>query len=89
MTVTSLPSAGWQHRAACRSQGDLFFGLDGEPANLRDAREARAKAVCSSCPVRPRCLRLALDTGTVHGVFGGTGEQERADMISAERRAAA
>ncbi|GAA4888653.1 hypothetical protein GCM10023237_02480 [Streptomyces coeruleoprunus] len=44
-----------------------------------------AKRVCGRCPVRDQCLRWALDTGQDHGVWGGTGEDERRTI---RRRAA-
>lgn len=83
-TVTSI---NWRNRAACKTEDpELFFGLDGEPGNLRDVREAKAKAVCARCPVSGHCLLDALDGEIVWGVYGGLGEQERADLIRRTRR---
>ena len=55
----------------------LFFGPDGEQRPEREVREARAKAVCASCPVRAQCLDDALRNSTKHGVWGGLNEEER------------
>jgi WhiB family transcriptional regulator, redox-sensing transcriptional regulator len=77
------PSWGWQDRAACRGQPlTVFFGADGERPTTREAREARAKAVCAGCPVRTECAEHALTAPEPAGVWGGLGEDERA----AERR---
>ena len=79
----------WRDASACLdADPELFFGLDGEPEYIRDKREAKAKAVCRGCPVSGRCLLLALGTDTPWGVFGGLGEQERADYLRSLRRTA-
>jgi WhiB family redox-sensing transcriptional regulator len=39
---------------------------------------AKAKAICATCRVRRECLAFALQTGQVHGIWGGTTEHERA-----------
>jgi WhiB family redox-sensing transcriptional regulator len=80
MTATVTP-INWRMLAACaKADPDLFFGFDGEPDDLRDQREAKAKAVCVTCPVSGNCLMDALDGGIAWGVFGGLGEQERAEI---------
>lgn len=82
MTVTALPSAGWQHRAACRdTDPETFF-----PAGAGDPAAARAKQVCGGCPVRDDCLRYALETRQKHGVWGGMDEDERVAESRRERR---
>lgn len=76
----------WQDRAACRDMDvRLFFGPDGEQRPRREIREARAKAVCESCPVRAQCLDYALSNSIRHGVWGGLNEEER--MRERRRRA--
>lgn len=75
----------WRDHAACREEDpDLFFpiGTSG-PALLQTLQ---AKAVCGRCPVRERCLRWALDTEQAVGVWGGTSEGERQELL---RRTAA
>ena len=41
-----------------------------------------AKSVCARCQVRKQCLSYALATGPVHGVWGGTSEDERRHLAS-------
>ena len=51
----------WQDGAACRGMDTLlFFGPDHEARPEREIREAKAKAVCTLCPVRVQCLDFAL-----------------------------
>ena len=40
--------------------------------------EAKAKAVCTLCPVRVQCLDYALRNSIRHGIWGGLNEEERA-----------
>jgi WhiB family redox-sensing transcriptional regulator len=47
----------------------------------RDAREARAKAICASCQVRPECLEFALSIREPHGIWGGLNEVERRELL--------
>jgi WhiB family redox-sensing transcriptional regulator len=62
-TGTWLPlSAGTV--LACGTSPDLFFA-----ESPRDV--ARAKELCSRCPVRAACLADALDRGEPWGVWGG------------------
>jgi WhiB family transcriptional regulator, redox-sensing transcriptional regulator len=69
----------WQDRAACRGMDVLlFFGLSGEPGRERGIREAKAKAVCVSCPVQAQCLDYALGNSIMHGIWGGLSGEERA-----------
>lgn len=70
--------------AACRGHDteDFFpVGTPGAPAY--EAAVARAKAVCRTCPAMVDCLFLALDHGIEFGIFGGTTEFERADLLRA------
>ena len=67
----------WRSVAACLSADpELFFPIsDSGPA----AEQAvKAKAICATCRVRRECLAFALRTGQVHGIWGGTTEDERA-----------
>lgn len=69
----------WQLEGACRtSDPDTFFHPEGERGPRRRAREAAAKAVCSSCPVAAECLEHALTVREPFGVWGGLSELERA-----------
>ena len=85
---TALESAEEQHdwwrSAACReADPELFFPV---AANGPGAREiAMAKAVCAACRVRRQCLQYALATHQLHGVWGGTSEDERQLQARRER----
>ncbi|PZG15887.1 WhiB family transcriptional regulator [Nonomuraea aridisoli] len=53
---------------------DLFTGPDlfeHEPDDVREAREAQAKAVCAGCPARAACLAYALAIRPEAGVWAG------------------
>ena len=43
----------------------------------REKREAKAKAVCSGCPVKMECLEEANEISEPFGVWGGLNEVER------------
>ena len=79
----------WQHQALCRaSDSDVFFA----PAHFehkpeREAREAKAKALCARCPVRLECLDWALTTREPYGVWGGYSESERRQILLGKRKA--
>jgi WhiB family redox-sensing transcriptional regulator len=69
----------WQDRAVCVGiDARLFFGPDGEQWQEREIREAKAKAICASCPVRAQCLDYALGNSIKHGIWGGLNQEERA-----------
>lgn len=62
----------WRDEAVCASgDEDLpdFFSKDKD-------EQARAVAVCHTCPVRKLCLESALDNSTVDGTWGGATEGE-------------
>jgi WhiB family redox-sensing transcriptional regulator len=72
--------------AACKGADlDLFFGPDAEFVTARQQREAQAKAICATCPVRPDCLTFALDTGQAFGTWGGLNEDERRALLRQRR----
>ena len=69
----------WQDGAACRGMDALlFFGPDHEAQPEREIREAKAKEVCTLCPVRVQCLDYVLRNSIRHGIWGGLNEEERA-----------
>ena len=66
----------WWQSAACRTADpDIFFPVSAQGPGKDDI--AQAKAVCAECTVRRQCLQFALATHQVHGVWGGTTEEER------------
>lgn len=79
---------GWQYHAACRGEdSNQFFAPNYfERKEEKDAREARAKAICTRCPVRVECLEYALRTREPHGIWGALNEAERKALIRERER---
>jgi WhiB family transcriptional regulator, redox-sensing transcriptional regulator len=87
MRATDVGSGWWSH-AACQSvDPDLFFPISMSDPGVSEI--AQAKAVCAKCAVRSRCLSAALTSGTVHGIWGGTTEEERQHLRRADADALA
>lgn len=78
----SAPDLRWQRRAACHGKADLFFGPEIERPDVRQEREAEAKAICAGCPVRLPCLkyRLGVEHQLDAGIWAGYDELERRQM---------
>jgi WhiB family redox-sensing transcriptional regulator len=68
-------------RAACGKADDATFFSD-------DGSVTQAKAICQSCPIRERCLEVAMANNELFGVFGGLTAPERQRLRAARRRAA-
>lgn len=70
----------WQMMGRCRDRaGAQFFHPDDDLGRIsRRLREAAAKRLCGSCPVRRECATHALSVGEEYGVWGGFSETERA-----------
>jgi len=81
--LVATPAEGWQVDAVCRGvDAALFFAPNYfERRDEKDAREAKAKAICARCPVREPCLRYALAIREPHGVWGGLNEFERRQIL--------
>jgi WhiB family redox-sensing transcriptional regulator len=84
--AVSTTGEAWLGRAACRGpEASLFFPPPAaEPPPVREAREARAKAICASCPVTVDCLEYALRIREPLGVWGGMNEAERRALLDAD-----
>jgi WhiB family transcriptional regulator, redox-sensing transcriptional regulator len=69
----------WQLLGRCRDRsGTQFFHPDDDLGRIsRRLREAAAKRVCGSCPVRRECATHALTVGEEYGVWGGFSENDR------------
>ena len=74
----------WQDKAACRGpQASVFFPPSHfERKDEKLEREARAKAICVTCPVRQPCLDYAIRIREPHGIWGGLSESERKHLMS-------
>ena len=70
----------WQVIGRCRDRATAqFFHPDDDLGRIsRRLREAAAKRLCHSCPVRAECATHALTVGEEYGVWGGFSETERA-----------
>lgn len=76
---------GWKADARCRGVDPAVLYPDDEDV----AAIARAKALCAECPVRDRCLEIALARREKDGVWGGYTARERQREIRRRRREAA
>lgn len=64
----------WQTDAECAKPENLhlqenFFSTDPGEKNV-------AKNLCFTCPVRKECIKYALETNTIDGIWGGRSEGE-------------
>ena len=74
----------WQDKAACRGPHASIFFPPGhfETKAEKEARELKAKAICSGCAVRQPCLDYALRIREPHGIWGGLNEVERKQLLA-------
>ena len=74
---------GWQFEAACRgTDSTLFFAPNYfERREEKAAREAKAKTICTACPVRLPCLEYALRIRECPRDLGRTNEYERRQLL--------
>ena len=64
----------WLSEALCAQvDTEIFFPKQGQSS-------ARAKSICSTCPVAVECLRYALDTRQQEGIWGGLSPRERQSL---------
>jgi WhiB family transcriptional regulator, redox-sensing transcriptional regulator len=86
MTASMSPGDWWRQAACQDADPDLFFPISASGAAAADI--VLAKHVCRTCRVRLDCLDYALATRQVHGIWGGTTEDERQRLIERNRKAA-
>ncbi len=67
----------------CLGSVSVLFGPPNEKKDVREAREAEAKRLCGSCPVKGPCLEVALSFPgrQQHGVQGGMTAEERKAIL--------
>jgi WhiB family redox-sensing transcriptional regulator len=76
--VADTPSPDFHrspHRACFGENPELFF-----PASVISIEVQMAKSICGSCPFVRDCLLWALPIGNLAGIWGGTTEDERAQL---------
>ncbi|HEU0132779.1 MAG TPA: WhiB family transcriptional regulator [Mycobacteriales bacterium] len=73
----------WRVDALCRGDDAVHFFAPNhmERKEEKDAREARARALCARCPVQDLCLDYALGAGEPHGIWGGLNELQRRRLL--------
>ncbi|MEY4347598.1 MAG: hypothetical protein RIS43_17 [Actinomycetota bacterium] len=77
----------WQFQGACRGEDpESFFHPDGERGPARANREAKAKAICATCPVIKQCAAHALSVREPYGIWGGMSEDDREEIYAREKR---
>lgn len=69
-------SLDWMDDAVCKGRTHLFFPPKAERPQARVRREAHARRLCQSCPVRVECQAFARDHRE-YGYWGGESEEER------------
>lgn len=80
----------WQYEGHCRSADPAtFFSPETERGPRRRQREAAAKALCATCPVRRECLDHALSVQEPYGVWGGLNTTERKHLLKQQTPGAA
>jgi WhiB family redox-sensing transcriptional regulator len=78
----------WMAEGSCAGCIELFFAPAGEREAARLRREAKAAAVCATCPVLEPCRTYARRTGEL-GFWGGENDETRAEWRRRARTAAA
>jgi len=68
----------WRHLGACYGKDTNYWFPEQTGAN--NPATQRALALCGTCPVVAQCLKHAIDEPELHGIWGGTTEQERRGM---------
>lgn len=73
----------WRGAAQCQqAYAVLFFAPSHvEARDEKQTREAAARALCSACTVREKCLDYALRVQEQHGIWGGLTEHERRRLL--------
>ena len=59
ITPVRVTDGDWMDEANCKGHTSLFFPPKAERPQARARREARARRLCSSCPVLDECRTFA------------------------------
>jgi len=72
----------WQQQGLCREvTSDIFFYEEQKRGEDKRTRISQARAVCSICPVKQKCLDFSIRTNQSHGMWGGLTQEERRELI--------
>lgn len=66
----------WMADGVCQGRTEHFFPPHGEQADARATREARAAAICRTCPVTLECRDYARHHRE-QGFWGGENDEQR------------
>jgi WhiB family transcriptional regulator, redox-sensing transcriptional regulator len=76
--ILEMIRSDWPKRAACKNEPDPGFLAERTNSGRKNAdQEARAKEICSTCPVKMNCLTHALKVPERGGIWGGLNDAER------------
>jgi WhiB family transcriptional regulator, redox-sensing transcriptional regulator len=75
-TLPRWTQQAWMDFAACRGRSKLFFPPLAERPQARVKREAKAQAICDTCPVQAPCRTYAREHRE-YGYWGGESEEQR------------
>lgn len=67
----------WQFQGNCKPEDDKIFFSE------LPSKVARAKIICSTCPVQKQCLDFAISNNIEEGIFGGFTPNERKSLVLA------
>lgn len=76
LDVGAPNSREWTEFAVCKGRTALFFPPKAERPQARARREARARMLCTVCPVQIPCREFAR-VNHEYGYWGGESEEER------------
>lgn len=83
--IRSDPESRWREQARCLTEDPEMFFPVGRGAVVY-VRQREAVAICRQCPVISECLQWALAGELVEGIWGGTTEDEREELIRNRNR---
>jgi WhiB family redox-sensing transcriptional regulator len=68
-------------RALCtQTDPEIFYPEQGQT-------NKDAKRICAQCPIRARCLEVALANGERFGIWGGLSDKDCRQILAARRKA--
>ena len=65
--------------AACTTEDPGLFFPDAGKGYAAKVKEA--KRICGTCPIESKCLAEAIKNNEEYGIWGGTTEKERKQLI--------
>ena len=74
--MVDVGAVAWMGLAACKGHTPLFFPPKAERPQARERREAKARRICSICPVISECREFARNNHE-YGFWAGESEEDR------------